>query len=42
MADWISEKILDFIEEYRKYTVLWRSLEKTIKIGKKEEVLFRI
>jgi hypothetical protein len=28
MADWSSEKTLDFIEEYRKYTVLWRSLDK--------------
>jgi len=26
MADWSSEKTLDFIEEYRKYTVLWRSV----------------
>jgi len=31
MADWISENTLDFIEEYRKYTVLWRSLDKNYK-----------
>jgi hypothetical protein len=31
MADWSSEKTLDFSEEYRKYTVLWRSLHKNYK-----------
>jgi hypothetical protein len=31
MADWISENTLDFIEECRKYTVLWRSLDKNYK-----------
>ena len=31
MADWSSEKTLDFIEEYRKYTVLWRSVDKNYK-----------
>jgi hypothetical protein len=31
MADWSSEKTLDFIEEYRKYAVLWRSLDKSYK-----------
>jgi len=31
MADWSSEKTLDFIEEYRKYTVLWRSLDNNYK-----------
>ena len=31
MTDWSSEKTLDFIEEYRKYTVLWRSLDKNCK-----------
>jgi len=31
MADWSSEKTLDFIEEYRKYTVLWRSSDKNYK-----------
>jgi len=31
MADWSSEKPLDLIEEYRKYTVPWRSLDKNYK-----------
>jgi hypothetical protein len=31
MADWSNEKTLDFIEEYRKYTVLWRSVDKNYK-----------
>jgi len=31
MADWSSEKTLDFIEEYRKCTVLWRSLDNNSK-----------
>jgi Fic family protein len=31
MADWSSEKTLDFIEEYRKYTELWRSSDKNYK-----------
>ena len=31
MADCSSEKTLDFIEEYRKYTVLWRSLDNKYK-----------
>jgi hypothetical protein len=31
MADWSSEKTLDVIEEYRKYTVLWRSVDKKYK-----------
>ena len=32
MADWSNEKkTLDFIEEYRKYTVLWRSSDKNYK-----------
>ena len=31
MADCSSEKTLDFTEEYRKYTVLWRSLDKNYK-----------
>jgi len=31
MADWSSEKTLDFIDEYRKYTVLWRSVDKNYK-----------
>jgi hypothetical protein len=31
MADWSNEKALDFIEEYRKYTVLWRSSDKNNK-----------
>ena len=31
MADWSSEKTLDFIEEYRKYTVLWHSVDKNYK-----------
>ena len=30
MADWSSEKT-EFIEEYRKYTVLWRSVDKNYK-----------
>jgi hypothetical protein len=30
MADWNSEKT-DFIAEYRKYTLLWRSLDKNYK-----------
>ena len=43
MADWSSEKTLDFFEEYRKYTVFWHSLDKNYKkkIWKKKEVLFR-
>jgi hypothetical protein len=41
MADWSSQKTLDSIEKYRKYTVHWRSSGKTIKIRKKKEVLFR-
>ena len=31
MADWSSEKT-EFIEEYRKYTVLWRSVDKNYEI----------
>jgi hypothetical protein len=31
MADWSNEKTLDFIEEYRKYTVLWRLLDTNYK-----------
>jgi hypothetical protein len=31
MADWSNEKTLDFIEEYRKYTVLWRLSDKNYK-----------
>jgi len=31
MTDWSSEKTLDFIEEYRKYTVIWCSLDKNYK-----------
>ena len=31
MADWSGEKSLDFIEECRKYTVLWRSFGKNYK-----------
>ena len=31
MADWSSEKTLDFIKEYRKYTVLWRSVDRNYK-----------
>jgi len=31
MADWSSEKTLDLFEEYRKYTVLWHSLDKNYK-----------
>jgi hypothetical protein len=31
MTDWSSEKKLDFIEGYRKYTVLWRSSDKNYK-----------
>jgi hypothetical protein len=31
MADWSNGKTLDFIEEYRKYAVLWRSLDKSYK-----------
>ena len=31
MADWSSVKTLDFIEEYRKYAVLWGSLDKNYK-----------
>ena len=31
MADWSSEKTLDFIEEYRKCTELWRSSDKNYK-----------
>ena len=30
MADWSSEKTLDFTEEYRKYAVLWRSVEQKL------------
>jgi len=41
MADWSSEKTLDFIEKYRKYTVLWRSLDTNYKNREEEEVLFR-
>ena len=31
MADWSSEKTLDFVKEYRKYTVLWRLVDKNYK-----------
>jgi hypothetical protein len=31
MADWSSGKTLDFIEEYRKNTALWRSVDKNYK-----------
>jgi hypothetical protein len=31
MADCSSEKTLHFIEEYRKYTILWRSSDKNYK-----------
>ena len=31
MADWGGKKTLYFIEEYRKYTVLWRSFGKNYK-----------
>ena len=31
MAEWSNEKTLEFIEEYRKYIVLWRSSDKKYK-----------
>ena len=40
MAEWSSEKTLDFIEEYRKYTVLWRSVDRNYKdLGERRSAL---